>query len=96
MLLDDNLAVKQHILDARIKVRKEQRLLHMEMLKSILRLGIDLTCTRRNDILPEGLLEMGIADGRADGIRIRIAMADDINGFRILHAEKILPRINNA
>ena len=88
MLLDNDLAVEQHIFDARIEIRQEQRLLHMEILERIFRLCVHLSRPRRDDVLAERLLEMRITDGRTDRVCIRISMANDINGFRILHPEK--------
>ena len=82
VLLDDNLAVERDILDARIEIREQQRLLDMEVLERVLRLRIDLASARRYSIEAERLLQVCIADGRADGIRIRIAMTNDIDWFR--------------
>ena len=67
---------------------ESQRLLHMEILERIFCLCIHLSRPRRDDVLAERLLEMRIADGRTDRVCIRISMANDINGFRILHPEK--------
>ena len=82
VLLDDDLAVERDILDARIEIREQQRLLDMEVLERVLRLRIDLASARRYGIEAERLLQVCIADGRADGIRIRIAMTNDIDWFR--------------
>ena len=85
MLLDDDLAIHRDILDTRVEIRQEQRLLNLEMLERILRLSIDLASTSRDNILAERLLQVCIADSRADGVRIWIAMTNRVNRFRILH-----------
>ena len=82
VLLYNDFAVERDVFDARIKVGNQERLLDMEMLEGVFRLSIDLAGACRYCIEAEGLLEMGIADGRADGIRIRIAMTNDIDWFR--------------
>jgi hypothetical protein len=82
MLLDDDFAVERDVFDARIKVGNEERLLDMEMLECVFRLGIDLAGACRYCVEAKGLLQMCVADGRADGIRIRIAMTNDIDWFR--------------
>ena len=53
-------------------------------------LGIDFAGARRDHVLAECLLQVRIADSGADGVRIRIAMADGIDRFRITHGGQIL------
>ena len=88
VLADDDLAVERDILDARIEIRKQQRLLDMEVVERVFRLRIDLAGACRDCVEAKCLLQVRIADGRADGIRIRIAMTNDINRFRALHVKK--------
>ena len=87
-LLDDSFAVKRDVFHTRIEIGDEKRLFHAEMIQRKLCFLIDLSCTRRHDILSHRLLQMRIADGRADGIRIWIAMPYRINRFRIFHRKE--------
>ena len=90
VLLDDDLAVERDILDARIEIREQQRLLDMEVLERVLRLRIDLASARRYGIEAERLLQVCIADGRADGIRIRILVTYYKYFFLISHTDSNL------
>ena len=85
--LDDRLAFQHDVLDAGVQIHDQLRRVNLEIVQRVLRLRIDLARARRNRVLPHLLLQFRVRDGGADGIRVWIAMPDDIHRFCIFHYE---------
>ena len=63
---------------------------HAEALQDVLRLEVHVAApggkTVRN---PQGLLELGVGDGRHDGVRVGVAVAEDEDSLFSFHREKV-------
>ena len=96
MLTDNNLAVHRNVLDARVEIGNEEGLFHMEILQCEFCLLIYLTGTCRNGVDAHCLFQMCISDRRANGVRIRIAMTNDINRLCNVQNDTSLSRLTPA
>ena len=96
VLTDDNLAVHRNVLDARVEIGNEEGLFHMEILQCEFCLLIYLTGTCRNGVDAHCLFQMRVSDRRANGIRIRIAVPDDVDRLCNIQDDTSLSRLPHA